>query len=248
MPVEIDCTQRDDLWRACRLGIPTASSFAKILTPTGKLSTQRDAYIHQLLAEWVLGYEDEIPQTYWIERGANLEPEARNWYEFQHGVDVRQVGFVYTDERRLSGCSPDWLIGEDGGGEIKCPKASTHIGYLLAETIPKDYIPQVQGCLYVTGRAWWDFVSYHPELPPKVIRVERDPEYQQALEQALGRFELGLYEGRERLLKLGIEPKPPVYENPADFCPSCGAKKAKAPPEVCQQPDQHPLPPHNIPA
>ena len=36
-------------------------------------------------------------------------------------------------------------------------------------------------CLWVTGREWWDFVSYHPDMPVLLTRVYRDEEYIAAL-------------------------------------------------------------------
>jgi hypothetical protein len=53
-----------------------------------------------------------------MEYGSGTEEEARNWYAFQHDVEVQQVGFITTDDGRL-GCSPDGLIlkaGEIVGG------------------------------------------------------------------------------------------------------------------------------------
>ena len=79
------------------------------------------------------------------------------------------------------GCSPDGLVGEDGGIEGKCPNPATHPSYLeLVDTPPSEYRWQVQGSMLVTGRPWWDFVSYHPDFPDElqlhVVRVKRDEE------------------------------------------------------------------------
>ena len=43
----------------------------------------------------------------------------------------------------------------------------------------------MQGTLFVTGRKWWDLMSYHPTLAPYIVRVERDEEYIGLLEDAL---------------------------------------------------------------
>jgi hypothetical protein len=69
------------------------------------------------------------------------------------------------------------LIGVDGGIEIKCPLPHTHIAYLREGVVPSKYIPQIQGCLWITGREWWDFMSYHPAMEDLIVRVERDNEY-----------------------------------------------------------------------
>ena len=80
------------------------------------------------------------------------------------------------------GVSPDGLVGADGGLEIKCPAPSTHVKYLRDGKLPVAYKQQVMGCLWITGRSWWDFVSYHESMPALLIRVERDEDYIKALE------------------------------------------------------------------
>jgi len=95
---------------------------------------------------------------------------------------VTEVGFCMHDILRC-GVSPDGLIGDDGGIEIKCPKPSTHVKYLRNGKLPSEYKAQVMGCLWITGREWWDFMSYHPQMPNLLIRVHRDEEYINQLER-----------------------------------------------------------------
>ena len=212
----IDCEQGSREWVEARLGIPTASEFSRIVTATGKLSAQRDKYRAKLLAEWVTGEPyDEVPDNSYMERGKALEPQARAFYAFHADADVREVGFV---GRRVSmadiqdpeaihvGCSPDGLVGDEGGLELKVPLEHTHINYLALDGMPTAYIPQVQGCLWVTGRAWWDFLSYAPGLPPVLIRVEPDAKYQAALDDHMPTFHAELMAGRERLREKGVTP------------------------------------------
>ena len=118
----LNCEQGSAEWEAARLGVATASMCAKILTPTGQLSRQRDEYVGKLLAEWALGEPvDEFGGTYHTERGKALEPQALAHYRFQTGLEARSVGFVFKDGDRLAGCSPDALVGDSGGLELKCP-------------------------------------------------------------------------------------------------------------------------------
>ena len=186
--ITLDCEQGSEEWLAARMGVPSASNFRKILPSNMKLSTQAPGYRHTLLAE-LLGVRAELYQNDAMKRGTELEPEARETYEFVTGATVEQVGFCWRDDGRI-GCSPDGLIGEDGGLEIKCPMAHTHVAYLLRGECPHDYYPQVQGAMYVcgSGRQWWDFMSYYPGLPPMIVRVERDDEYISALGDALDDF------------------------------------------------------------
>lgn len=198
----LDCEQGSYEWEQARLGIPTASAYSKILTPsTLKLSKSAAPYRNQLLAEWLVGHSlDLTPQTAWMERGTEMEPEARAFYEMHHDCTVERVGFVLRDDGRTGG-SPDGLVGDDGGLEIKCPALHTHVDYLLNNSALADaYRVQVQGYLYLTGRAWWDIISYTPELPHVCVRIERDEVFAAALDQALADFLADLDAAREILM------------------------------------------------
>lgn len=177
----IDCEQGSEEWLNARLGVPSASMFAKIVTTKGAWSTQADGYINQLIAEDLTGEPTPFYQNEHMARGTELEPDARAAYEFVTDQTVTELGFCLHDTLR-AGCSPDGLIGEDGGLEIKCPAAATHVSYLRDGKLPSKYYQQVMGCLWITGREWWDFMSYHPDMKPLIVRVERDEEYIAALE------------------------------------------------------------------
>ena len=203
----LDCVQGSPEWDAARLGIPSSSRFSDILTPKGKLSASRRKYLCELLAEHALGTrQDEFQGNYWTERGLDLEAEAGARYAFQTGLTVRRVGFIYRDETRLVGCSPDWLVvdGDDIAGiaEFKCPAPKTHVGYLLGEGIGGAYWQQMQGQLWVTGLPWVDGVSYCPGLPPSIVRTLPDPEFQAALDEAIPAFVREMLVGRERINQL----------------------------------------------
>lgn len=200
--IVVPVTQGTPEWIAARLGIPTASQFVRIVTPTGRPSAQADAYMAALIAERIIGVPCVAdPDSPWMERGTALEDEARRWYEFSRGVDVQRVGLLKTDDGRV-GCSPDALVGEDGLLEIKCPSAATHVGYLMEGGVDR-YRAQVQGQAWVSGRRWVDLLSYCPEMPAPlnavVQRFERDAEYQGALGKALAGFCERLEREYERL-------------------------------------------------
>ncbi len=173
----IECVQGSPEWWEARRGVPTCSEFGRILTPkTMKVSSSADKYIAELIADRVCltpNYFTDRPTSRDMEHGTNSEPEARRFYEMERGVDVTQVGFYLDDEGRFGG-SPDGLVGEEGGLELKCPKLSTQVEYLLAGTLPDEYKAQVHGHLIVSKRPWWDFMSYAPGLEPFIIRVEPD--------------------------------------------------------------------------
>lgn len=200
----LDCEQRSAEWVKARLGIPTASSFEKILTPkTRKPSTQQTGYMYSLLAEWLTGEPADAAVSGFMERGTALEPEAVKWYEWERGVDVQRVGLVLRDDRMV-GCSPDGLVGDDGGLEVKCPAASTHVKYLLQGL--EGYDAQCQGALWLTGRSWWDLVAYHPTMPSRIVRYSRDEEYIEALDAEMENFLTTLRLSRAALLERGCVP------------------------------------------
>ena len=189
--IKIDCAPSSPEWYKARAGYPTASQFHRILTPA-KLepSAQAFPYLCDLVAERLLGVSLEPEDKWksdWIERGKDMEQAAADWYAFHTDTDPEEGGFCMRDDR-LAGCSPDRLIGDDGGLEIKCPGAGQHISYLLGKTLPKEYRLQVQGSLWVTGRAWWDFVSFNPSLPRFLVRVTPDPEVFDALDKVMPTF------------------------------------------------------------
>ena len=195
----IDVTQGTPEWHLARCGIPSASNFDKIVDIDGKPSKQRKKYLYQLAGERIAGKSEETYQNAAMLRGKELEAEARQFYELTNGVTVEQVGFCVTEGKVIFGASPDGLVGKDGLVEIKCPLIYTHVGYLLAEALPSDYIQQVQGQLLVTGRKYCDFISYFPGLKPLVVKVEPDKKFQKALAIELELFAKELNEIVEKI-------------------------------------------------
>ena len=186
-----DVKQGTPEWSRLRAGIPTSSEFARLVTPTGKASAQAEKYRADLIAERMLGRPLEKPITMAMERGSELEAEAIAAYEFYCSMDTELVGFV-TDDLCRWGTSPDRLVGEDGLLEIKCPDAGTHAGYLLAKPADRKFFPQLQGQLFITCRKWVDIMSFHPEMPPAIVRVERDEAYIGLLSLILASFSASL--------------------------------------------------------
>lgn len=184
--------QRSEEWHAVRRGVPTCSRFSSILTAAkGAPSAAQDTLINELIAESILppdaGFILPSVMTPDMEQGIRLEAEARCCYELEHAkLPLSEVGFVLHDSG-LFGGSPDALVGDEGGVEIKCPMLSTHIGYVREGVLPAAYKLQVHGSLVVTGRPWWDFFSYARHAAPFCIRVHRD-EFTAKLEAELFAF------------------------------------------------------------
>ena len=193
------CPQYSDEWWGLRRGVPSMSKCDKIITPkTAKLSAQSRQYMYELIAEPISREdEDKFEPTDWMLRGIELEEEATAWFEMQHNCDLPQVGFVTNDAGTL-GCSPDRLP-ENQGIEIKCPKASTHVGYLLNGGLPDFYKPQVHGSMFITGLPWV-FISYHPDFDPLVVHVSPD-DYTALVGKALVQFAKDLSAARDQLFQ-----------------------------------------------
>lgn len=193
-------------WMVARLGLPTASNFDRLLTPkTRKPAAKRYSYLARLAGEWTIGQPKDWGSTDFMERGMAMEDEARKWYELHYDVDVDQVGFITRDDGLVGG-SPDGLIGSDGGLEIKCPGLEQHTLYVLGlEEL--SHIGQVQGLLYLTGRPYWDLVSYHPNLPKIVKRVTPDTSWLDAFLPVLDDFLEKLAEAKAELAEHRV-PRP----------------------------------------
>ena len=208
--ITLDVKQGSPEWHAARLGLPTASRFKEIITAkTGQPSDSAKPYVWELCAEWLLGAPVESASSGFMERGSAIERQAVAAYKIERpGLELTAPGFCLTDDRR-SGCSPDRLVGDDGGLEIKCPGAKSHLGYVLGERAD-EHRPQVQGCLWITGRKWWDQLSFHPEMPPALIRWERDEPYIGKIDAAVRSLIERMDKAKAKLLELGFEPREPV--------------------------------------
>jgi len=204
-----DVTQRSPEWYELRRGMPTASRFDSILTPAkGEPSKAQDTLIAELIEEAMLPAQDGVI-TYLspeMEQGIILEAEARCRYELDHGT-VTSVGFL-TSQCGRYGCSPDGLVGTDGGLELKCPALRTHIAWMLKGGLPNEHKVQVHGSMVVSRRRWWDFFSYSRYADPLHVHVEWDS-FTDRLETELNNFAERLNQARVRfgLKPLGVSNK-----------------------------------------
>ena len=190
--ITLDLVQGSSEWFAAKAGVPSASNFDKIVTSKGEPSKQREKYMYQLAGERITGKPEETYQNAVMQRGIDMESEARNLLELLHDVKIEPVGLCFPDEKRMCAASPDGLIGDDGVVEIKCPIISTHVKYLLGGGLPIEYFEQTQGQLYVTGRKYCVFISYYPGLRPLIVRVERDYPFIATLDREVRTFAFGL--------------------------------------------------------
>lgn len=182
--------QRSKEWFELRKGMVTASRFGDILTSTGKKSSKQDGYIDDLVADHLSlepleGFTNDAMQ-----RGIDLEPEARRAYSERAGWDVKEVAFI-THESLPIGCSPDGVVTKTDigfrplelsdlltGVEIKCPGERNHANWMRKGKCPAVYEPQIQGTMLICGVPFWDFFTYHPQMSRQwMFRVEYDEQW-----------------------------------------------------------------------
>lgn len=180
-------------WLAQRAGHCTASRFKDVLAKikTGESASRRN-YRIQLVTERLTGRPCDSYSNTAMEWGTATEPFARAAYEGARTVMVDETGFLLHPEVPYVGASPDGLVGADGGVEIKCPYQSTVHVETLEGGMPPEHRAQVQGTLWVTGRAWWDFISFDPRMPAHlqlyVERIPRDEDYIATLAAEVTKF------------------------------------------------------------
>ena len=185
--------QRSEEWFLARCGSLGGSkikdAIAKLKKGGGRMQVATDL-MYELAAERLTGVPAKrVNALTW---GREHEDEARAAYAFLTNLEVVKVGLIPHPTIPHAHASPDSLVGDAGGLEIKCPTSATHLKTLLEGEVPEEHLPQVYWNMACAGpsRHWWDFVSYDPRFPadnprfPRLFvkRVERVDEVILALE------------------------------------------------------------------
>lgn len=174
-----DFEQRTPDWFNIRKAKVTASH----ATAIGNCGKGLDTYILELMAEYYSSGEKDKFSNKHTDRGCELEDQASDIYELMTGQKLDKVGFIEYNE--FVGGSPDRLVGDDGGVEIKCIDDVGYFKLLLngEKEISSDYLWQIQMYLLITGRKWWDFLAYNPNYKKSMFihRITPDKEKQDRL-------------------------------------------------------------------
>ena len=153
-----DIEQRSVDWFALRMGKATGSVADKVVSDSSPFKT----LVMQKACEWI--NQKSVESGYFnddMQRGIDNENIARMLYEMKTGNRVDHCAFIeYND---YAGYSPDGLVDDDGMIEIKCPRANTHLSYMVGG-IPSNYRWQMQFGLFCSGRQWCDFVSFNEDF------------------------------------------------------------------------------------
>lgn len=182
--------QGTEEWFGLRLGVVSASRADNIVTTRGEVckAQKHDDYTNTLICEMLTGQIQSQHCTLAMQRGTEHEAKARAWYELETGEDVQQVGFVYRDDQKQAGCSPDGLCAEHGL-EIKVPLLHNQVKNVLyvrdKGKIPTQYVMQIQFSMWITGLSEWVWLSYCPEpqVPNVMLAVKADDKIHAALDE-----------------------------------------------------------------
>jgi YqaJ-like viral recombinase domain len=211
----INCEQGSEEWHKARAGVITASMFStareklKVGPRKGQPSEKALNYAFRLAIERISREPlDEGFETWQMNRGHNLEPEARAEHEVYAGVMIERAGFITTDDG-IFGASADGFFDQSGkrkGSEYKCLVAPDRLRDVLLSDDISDFMDQVQGCMWISGLTDWHFGLYCPALKPVnkhfyLQEVARNDDYIHDLEKDLWQFKL-LVDDFERRLRL----------------------------------------------
>lgn len=213
----LECDQGTPEWHAARVGVCTASRFKDACDRLAGRKRADGIVVPGLPTKACLKYADDVAlervtgeavdqgyQTWQMRAGQEREPVGRAIYERRSGQWVEQAGLALTDDR-VFGYSTDGLVGNDGAIEIKSPSSATVILTMWRDGDLSEYMHQIQGGLWLTGRKWIDFVMYVPALAAVgkdlyVKRVERDEEFIEDMESKLLEFK-AIVEVNEKALR-----------------------------------------------
>ena len=168
--------QHSEEWFDIKAGIPTASEAKSLLAGAKGFKTYTLKKFGQLYSMQKDGYSSVS-----MDRGTELEPDARDEYERQYLVKVRQIGFIKNFNKNI-GCSPDGLVisrrFDDYGIEIKCFGIEKHMEFYLTREPQLDVYQQAQFSMFASNLKRWDIVYYNPDFidSMKLIVVSFEPD------------------------------------------------------------------------
>ncbi len=181
--------QRTDEWYAARAGKLTASRFKDVMGT----KAARAKYMREIVFERLSGQAKHSVSSKSMNWGTEVEPFSSEAFQLRTGLIVEPGTFITHPRYPFIGCSPDGLIGEDEGLEMKSPHdEAVHIETWLLG-MPADHVAQVQGSMFVTVRKAWWFTSYDPRQAERfrlyIERIQRDEKYIADLAGALLQFQ-----------------------------------------------------------
>lgn len=198
-----DAQQGSEAWFKLKLGVISASRVSEAVAK--KDSATRNSYMCELVAQVCTGVQEEINSKH-MDWGNQHEDAARSCYEFMTGLQMTQLPFVFKDGLWREGCSPDGIVTNDRGAEIKCPWASeNYIKFLTADAIKPEYKWQANYTMRIMDADAWDFVQYDPRMkskPMHIVTFGRDAEMQKKMDDLIPEFILDM---DKMLAQIGVK-------------------------------------------
>lgn len=184
----MDLEQGSDEWNQRRRAVLTASNISKILTPAKLQITKSTGYLYNFCRQKL----DDMPygefSTRHTDRGHIEEEIALQIYEAKHG-GLKRCGFVENTLHGYKiGCSPDALIGDDGGVEVKSFTPNVQFGNIIEDKIDNKHMLQVQMTLFVTQRKYWKLIYQSSGTEQIITHVLPDTEKQAKIKEACRDF------------------------------------------------------------
>lgn len=157
-----DVQQGSVEWLELKRGRVTGTRLKEVM---GK---KPDSLMYEMIAERYETAEDF--QSSEMSNGVLWEPWAIDKYQEVTGQIVKEVGFITEGDD--IGLSPDGMVGEYKGLEVKSPSLKKHIEYIVSNRLPAEHKWQVVHYFIVKkDLKELDFVSYNPKFPLKEIHI-----------------------------------------------------------------------------
>lgn len=194
--VQAGATPKDAAAKAGYKAAPTSEAIKRVLAggQAGVPSDTAHRYAADISIEQISGQPHGEPPKAWVlERGHEMEVRARMLYEARTGAFVTESGICISDCGGFA-YSSDGLVNDDGLIEIKAPIDSLKIAAMWQRGDVSEYVHQMQTGMWLTGRAYCDFIMYVPDLASVgkdlfVKRIVRDDTFIDAMVTELVRFQ-----------------------------------------------------------
>lgn len=162
--------QRTDEWLELKNGIIGGTLSKGLFKDT-------DTLFLQLAAEQIEGFDYSEEDSYLsadMQRGVDLEPEAKEKLIEYTKIQFIDCGFLQSESIPILGISPDGITKDlRFSCEIKCPGKKRHLETVISNDIPLDNVFQ---CIhYFTVNSKLEkhyFMSYRPENKLRPIFVK----------------------------------------------------------------------------
>jgi hypothetical protein len=167
--------QRSEQWKADRLCVLTGTRAYALMNS----AATRKTLMVEMLTEQLTAATKSFNPTKAVQKGIDDEPIAENYARLVLGYNIHSTDdFIVSEFDPFCAVSPDGLVGDDGGIEIKNLSEANHIRAVIDDEPEKKYVWQIHWLMYVTGRDWCDYIGYCKELPEPACfynkRYERD--------------------------------------------------------------------------